>query len=257
MLAKVIELAPNWKHSLTLSHPLILAAGGFAPDQFSNAIEIGAFVTLPLTRRAHAGAPLPRVIEIAGGAMIRTGAANPGMSILRDYSRSWAKSSIPTLVAFASQGVRDWVEMATQVNRTEGASGIELQFNPTMDAPAAIRAVRAATELPILAKLDLDNARNIAADCISAGANALVIGRAPRGMKIVDGKPWFGRLYGPAIKPIALRAVTEIAQMNIGAPLVACGGVLSMEDVREFIAAGASAVEVDSAAWVRLEGLRD
>ncbi len=246
----MIELAPNWKHSLTINHPLILAAGGFTPDQFPTPPQIGAFVTLPLTRRAHPGAPQPRVVNISGSALIRTGAANPGISILREYERTWAKSAIPILVAFASQGVRDWVEMAMQVARTEAVSGIELYFNPTIDAPAAIRAVRAAIELPILAKLDLDNARDVAADSITAGANALVIGRAPRGMKMIDGKPWFGRLRGPAAKPLALRAVAEIAQMHLDAPIVACGGVHSAEDAQEFIAAGAAAVEVDSAVWV-------
>lgn len=245
----MIELAPNWKHSLTIDHPLILAAGGFTPDQFPNPLQIGAFVTLPLTRRARSGAPQPRVVEIAGGALIRTGAANPGISILREYDRAWETSAVPILVAFASQGMRDWVEMAMQVNRAGGVSGIELHFNPTIEAPAAIRAVRAATELPILAKLDLDNAHDVAADCIAAGANALVIGRAPRGMKMIDGKLWFGRLYGPAAKPIALCALAEIAKLNLGAPIVACGGVHSAEDVREFIAAGAAAVEVDSAMW--------
>ncbi len=250
----MIELAPNWKNNLSLDHPLILAAGGLSPDQFPNAPRIGAFLTLPLTQRARAGAPPPRVVQVASGAILRTGAANPGISILRDYWNAWQKSTVPIIVAFASQGVRDWVEMTRQVNRSKGVSGIELNFNPTIDAPATIRAVREATELPLLAKLDLDNAHQVAEDCITAGANALVVGRAPRGMRMIDGKPWFGRMYGPAAKPLALRTLAEIAQMNLGAPIVASGGVHSADDAREFIAAGAVAVEVDSAMWVGMGG---
>jgi len=244
-----IELAPNWKRSLTLTNPLMLAAGGYG-NAFGTA-NIGAIVTLPTTLRPRAGTPLPRVVQVPGGVLIRTGAANPGLTrVLRENRRAWGQGAIPLIVAFASQGVRDWVTLATQLERVVGIAGIELQFNPTMDAAEAIRAVRAATELPLLAKLDLDNAHAVAADCIAAGANALVIGRAPRGMAMVDGHPWFGRLFGPVAKPFALRAVVEIAAMKLDAPLVACGGVHSADDAREFLAAGADAVEIESAAWI-------
>jgi dihydroorotate dehydrogenase (NAD+) catalytic subunit len=251
-----IELAPNWKRSLTLTNPLMLT-GGYAPnlakvsEPSQGSTSIGALVTLPTTLRPRAGAPLPRVVETAGGVLLRTGAANPGLAhVLREYDRAWEQSAIPIIVAFAAQGVNDWATMAAQLDSTAGVGGIELHFNPTMDALDAIRAVRAATELPILAKLDLDNARDVAADCLAAGANALVIGRAPRGMRIIEGHPWYGRMYGPAAKPLALRAVAEIRDLRLDAPMVACGGVHSTEDAREFLAAGAGAVETDSAVWL-------
>ncbi|MEW5720335.1 MAG: hypothetical protein AB1817_17050, partial [Chloroflexota bacterium] len=187
----MIELASNWKRSLTLRNPILLAAGGYTTD----ATHIGAFVTLPTTLRARAGAPLPRVVEIPGGVLIRTGAANPGLPrVIREYRRAWEQSQTPIIVAFAAQGARDWATMAAQLESIAGVGSIELHFNPALDAADALRAVRAATELPILAKLDLDNARAIASDCVGADANALVIGRAPRGMKIVNGKAWYGRL---------------------------------------------------------------
>jgi dihydroorotate dehydrogenase (NAD+) catalytic subunit len=140
--------------------------------------------------------------------------------------------------------------MAKQIENIAGVGGIELHFNPALDAAEAIRAVRAVTELPLLAKLDLDNAREIAGDCVAAGANTLVIARAPRGMKIVDGKNWYGRLYAPSVMPLALRVIEEIGDLRLEIPLIACGGVHSVEDAREFLAAGASAVEVDSAEWI-------
>ncbi len=244
-----IELAPNWKRSLTINNLILLAAGGYS----SEATGVGALVTLPTTLRPRTGAPLPRVVEIAGGVLIRTGAANPGLSrVLRDAERhrAWEQSAIPIIVAFAAQGVSDWAAMSARLDHIPGVSGIELHFNPTLDATDAICAVRAATELPILAKLDLDNASQVAGECIAAGANALVIGRTARGMRIVNGKQWFGRLLGPAAKPFALRAVAEIAAMKLDAPIIACGGVHSAEDVREFLAAGACAVEIDSAVWL-------
>jgi dihydroorotate dehydrogenase (NAD+) catalytic subunit len=243
----MLELAPNWKRSLTISHPILLAAGGYS----TNAPNIGALVTLPTTLRARAGSQMPRVVEIPGGVLMRTGAANPGLvRVLREYRRAWEQSQTPIIVAFAAQGARDWVTMASQLESVAGVGGIELHFNPTMDAADALRAVRTATELPILAKMDLDNAREIAADCVTAGANALVVGRASRGMRIVDGKVWYGRLYAPSVRPIALRAVAEIAEMKLGAPVIACGGIHWAEDAREFVMVGACAVEIDSAEWI-------
>ena len=215
--------------------------------------RVGAIVTLPLTLHARGGAPQPRIVEIPGGCLMRTGAANPGLEkTLRDARRSSSRggSSAPVIVALAAQGARDWPAMAARLERVEGVGGIELQLNPVLDAVEAIRATRAATELPILAKLDLDNAVDIAADCAAAGANALVIGRAPRGMAIVGGKAWYGRLFGPVSKPIALRVMAEVAALKLDVPLVACGGIHSADDARDFMAAGACAVEIDSAAWI-------
>jgi dihydroorotate dehydrogenase (NAD+) catalytic subunit len=240
-----IELAPNHKRSLTLMNPLMLSAG------FTTDARVGALVTLPLTLHMRGGATQPRVIEIPGGCLLRTGAANPGMErVLRDHRRAWSQSSVPIIAALAAQGVADWAAMSARLERVEGIGGIELQLNPALDAVGAIRATRAATELPILAKLDLDNAAEIAGDCVDAGANALVIGRAPRGMTLVDGKPWYGRMYGAMVKPLAIKVLTEIRDLGLEIPLVACGGIHSANDAREFLLAGACAVEIDSAAWV-------
>lgn len=240
-----IELAPNHKRSLTLMNPLMLSAG------FTTDARVGALITLPLTLHARGGAAQPRVIEIPGGCLLRTGAANPGLArVLRDYRRAWSQSSVPIIVALAAQGVADWARMAARLERVEGVGGVELHLNPAFDAVGAIRATRAASELPILAKLDLENAIEIAADCAAAGANALVIGRAPRGMALVDGKPWYGRMYGAMAKPLGMKALAEVRDLRLEIPLVASGGVHSSNDAREFLLAGAGAVEIDSAAWV-------
>lgn len=140
--------------------------------------------------------------------------------------------------------------MAARLERITGVGGVELHLNPTMNARDVIGATRAATELPILAQLDLANARAAAAECVAAGANALVIGRAPRGMVMREGRKWHGRLYSPAVKPLALNALDEIRELKLDAPLVACGGIHSAEDALEFLAAGAVAIEIDSAVWV-------
>ncbi|MBI5301369.1 MAG: hypothetical protein HY868_04460 [Chloroflexi bacterium] len=102
----MIELAPNWKRSLTLAHPLIVAAGGYT--EFLDAANIGAVVTLPTTLHPRAGASLPRVVEIPGGALINTSAANPGLSrALRELERASVHSDMPIIVALAAQSARE------------------------------------------------------------------------------------------------------------------------------------------------------
>jgi dihydroorotate dehydrogenase (NAD+) catalytic subunit len=249
-MASVIELAPEWKRSLTLTSPLILASGALGDP------AAGAIVSLPLTLYPRAGAPTPRVMNVPGGVMLRTGGANPGLDrFLRENRRSWENRGLPVIAALAAQGAGDWPAMAARLERVPGISGVELHLNPTIRAVEAIHATRAATELPILVKLDLDEVADIAADCVAAGGNCLVIARAPRGMMMVDGRAWYGRLYAPTVKPIILRAVAQIAEMRLPAPLVACGGVHSGQDVHDLLAAGASAVEIDSAHWVEPKAL--
>lgn len=244
-MASMIELAPEWKRSLTLANPLILASGALSDA------AAGAIVSPPLTLNPRAGAPLPRVVNVPGGVLLRTGGANPGLDrFLRESRRSWESRGLPIVVALAAQGAGDWPAMGTRLDHEPGIAAIELCLNPTIRAADAIHATRVATELPILVKLDLDQATAIAADCVAAGANCLVVARAPRGMMMVDGRGWYGRLYAPAVKPIVLRAVAEIAEMRLQAPIVACGGVQSGQDVIDFLGAGASAVEIDSAQWV-------
>lgn len=240
-----IELAPNGKRNLTLKHPLMVVANS-APDA-----NMGALVTLPITMHARSGTPLPRVVEIPGGVLMRTGAPNPGIEkVIRENHRAWSSSSCPIIVALAAQGVRDWAAMAKRLEHVENVGGMELHLNPTLDALDAIRAVRAATELPILAKLDMTNALDVAVDCVKAGANALVIARPPRGMAMVNGKPWYGRMYSPTTKPLVLSMLRAIEDLELKVPTIASGGAHSSKDVREFLAAGACAVQIDSATWV-------
>ncbi len=187
--------------------------------------------------------------------MLRTGGANPGLAhTLHDSRRAWARlgATLPVIVACAAQGAAEWPEMASHLEHVPGVGGIECLLNLTLDAAAAIRAVRAVSELPLIAKLDLDdpNLAEVALACTKAGANALVVGRPPRGMALIDKRPWYGRLYGPVVKPIALRILADLAAMNLETPLVASGGVHSARDVLDFLSAGACAVEIDSAAWV-------
>ncbi len=248
----MIELAPNWKRGLALKHPLMIVAHVW------DAAPLGALVTPPLTARPRAGAPLPRVIEFPGGFLLRTGAANPGVSAFTEQHRlAWRKSDAPIIVALAAQAAGEWHAIAARLARVDGVGGVELHLNPGLDTVKAIRRTRAATDLPILAKLDLENARAIASECVAAGANALVVGRAPRGAAMRAGRLWRGRMYGAFVTPFALQVLSEIAALRLDVPLIACGGVHTARDAREMIAAGAVAVQIDTAHWVDAEGVAE
>ena len=247
-MSRPVELAPNWKRGLMLANPLILASGGMTDAR------VGATATIPLTLRRRGGAAFPRIVELPGGILLRTGAANPGLArYVHENQRAWTNSAVPIIVSFAAQGARDWAAMAAQLDHMAGVGGVELHLNPTFDAAEAVRSVRSACELVILAKLDLDHALDQASACVDAGANALVIGRAPRGMVMQDGHPWYGRLYSPVVKVLVLRTLFDVAALGLDAPLVASGGIHTVEDVQEFLTAGACAVEIDSAAWLNPE----
>src|SRR5512142_984932 len=152
-MTNLIELAPEWKRSLTLANPLILGSGAMSGT------GAGAIVSMPLTLHPRTGAPPPRVVNVPGGILLRTGGANPGLeSFLRANRRAWEESRIPVIIAFAAQGAADWPRMATRLEGVPGVVGIELLLNPTIRAADAIHATRSETELPILAKLDLDQA---------------------------------------------------------------------------------------------------
>ncbi|MBI3538382.1 MAG: hypothetical protein HY070_12610, partial [Chloroflexi bacterium] len=197
-----IELAPNWKRGLTLNHPVMIVTPSW------DSSPVGAIVTPPLTARLRARAADPRVIDLPGGFLLNSRAANPGVSqFVEQHQRAWEKSVTPIIVALAAQAADDWAKLAARLERGPGVSGIELHLNPVVDAVTAIQQTRAATDLPILAKLDLENARAIVRACLDAGANALVISRAPRGARVIEGKIWRGRMYGPFVQPMVLNAL--------------------------------------------------
>jgi dihydroorotate dehydrogenase (NAD+) catalytic subunit len=139
----------------------------------------------------------------------------------------------------------------------EGLHGVELLPPPDADASlvaALVRAAERASELPIWIKLPLATAAVLAPVAVDAGAVGLVVGQPPQGaaLRTVDGVdlPVRGPLYGPLAFPHMLLALLDVAALHLPAALIACGGIHTGEQVRQALAAGAAAVQVDSAVWV-------
>jgi dihydroorotate dehydrogenase (NAD+) catalytic subunit len=247
----MVELAPNNAYGLALATPVMTAAGCFGYGvEYARLIEesrIGAIVTRAISLHGRrANTPL-RFIETPAG-LLRSGDA-PELRIgaaLAEYAPVWARWRTPVLLSVAN----DHAAVAAALEGVEGVAGIELPCPADASQAAAIvAAVRAVTLLPLLAKFAPHEAIAATARAtVDAGADALVLCGSPRALHIdaQSGERFEGWLSGPALRPLALRIVAEVAAA-VDAPIVACGGIASAADARQFLYAGARAVQVGSA----------
>jgi dihydroorotate dehydrogenase (NAD+) catalytic subunit len=247
----MIDLAPTSKRGLELNGPLIIA-GGYGHELDGALIShVHALVTNPTTLRPR----IPprdetRLVQFAGGVLYARGGANPGLAaVLQANRHAWRRLRVPIILSLASEDMIHWPQMAARISRVESISALELEFGEVSDASEAIGLVKRETDLPIIAKIPLDRAQERCEEAISSGADALTVGLAPLGYARIHGTTWEGRLGGPPLKPIALREVTLLAQVDPAIPLIAAGGVETAADVLDLLQAGARAVQIDTALW--------
>jgi dihydroorotate dehydrogenase (NAD+) catalytic subunit len=196
------------------------------------------------------------------------GLQNPGVdAVIERYGPIWQGWQVPVIVNVAGESIEDYVEVVRRLDGVPGVAGIELniscpnvgkgglQFAIDRDAARAVTAaVRRATELPLLVKLspNVADVRPIAKAIEEAGADALTAINTLSGLAVSADRTraflgnTYGGLSGPAIKPVALRIVYEVAQV-VEIPIVAIGGVTELADVLDFLAVGAAAVQVGTA----------
>ena len=196
------------------------------------------------------------------------GLQNPGVeAVVERYAPTWVGWDTKVIVNVAGESVADYVAVCRRLDGVPGVAGIELniscpnvgreglQFAIDADAAGEVTAaVRRVTDLPLLVKLspNVADVRPIARAIADAGADALTAVNTLSGIALAADrrKPLlgnvFGGLSGPAIKPVALRIVYEVAQI-VDIPVVAIGGVTELADVLDYLAAGAIAVQVGTA----------
>lgn len=257
----MIEISAG-KQSLRLANPVIGGSGAFGyAGEYGKLIDLsalGALVTNPVTLRPRRAAGGPRVVPLDSGVLVHTGLPNPGIyKVHQKYAARWKSSPTPIIVHIIGNSPDEVGECAAFLDRQEEIAAIEIGLNDQAthrDARLMISAARVQTQLPILARLPLYQAVHTAAAAAEAGANALVIAGPPRGTTRdpLSGQLVGGRVYGPWLKALALRAAGQVAgRVNI--PVIGCGGVHHPDDARDYLEAGAVAVQVDSVAWVRPE----
>ncbi len=270
-----VQLAPNNRHGLLLSNPVIAASGTFGyGTEHAQVIDIqrlGAIICKGTTLNSRPGNPQPRLAETACGLLNSIGLDNIGVkAVIEDKAPIWAQWHVPVLVNIAGESIEEYAELARLLEGVAGISGIEvniscpnvraggMEFGVSAEAAAAVTAaVRRGNSLPIIVKLspNVTDLVEIARAVVNAGADALSLINTPKGMAIDISKrrPILGGisggLSGPAIKPIAIYKVYQVAQ-EVAVPIIGCGGIASADDALEFIMAGASAVQVGTAILV-------
>jgi len=245
------------KHSLILETPVMNAAGmlGFG-DSYRDLInyeKLGAFVTNPITYSPRAPANGTRIVPLEAGVLIHTGLPNPGLSkVLSTYRTLWERLGVPIIAHIVLNNPEEIRRCIQAFDREESGDAVELGLNDelsTAEAQWYVKAARDGAEKPLLVRLPFGASMDMAKAVIDGGADAMVACSAPRGTaRDQSGKLVAGRVYSPTIKPLILRYVGQLARRS-SIPVIGAGGIHSVQDARDYLDAGAVAVQVDSAVW--------
>lgn len=258
---------------IPLRTPLIPAAGTLGKEALEGAGEIyGAMLPKTVTPRPRAGNPPPRLAEAPSGMINSIGLQNPGLDRFLEDLDVFHAAGLPLFASVAGDTVGEFAEMCRVLAGDGRISAVELNLScPNVEhgggtfcaGPSTVGEVVAASRetlagsKPLLVKLTNDGVVGNAVAAEEAGADAVtVINTIPALVVDAGARRVFlrGGLSGPAIKPVALRAVYEVSRA-VGIPVVGCGGVTSGTDVAEFMLAGATAVQVGAGGFVREPGV--
>jgi dihydroorotate dehydrogenase (NAD+) catalytic subunit len=257
--------------------PVLTASGTFGSGkemaQLVGLQSLGGIVTKSVTLEPRRGLPVPRMAETSSGMLNAIGLQNPGVEeFLAKDGPFISSAGVPVVVSVAGKTVGEFVEVAMRVADVPGVVAIEANIScPNVErrnevfacypdqAGEVIAAVNRAIRLPVFAKLTADTTDIVAvADaCVRAGAHGVSLINTLLGMAIdvETFRPKLGGvtggLSGPAIRPIAIRCVHQVARALPGVPIIGIGGITSAEDAVEFLLAGAWAVQVGTANFYR------
>ena len=310
-----VNLAPGHPRSLLLTNPVMIASGTLGYDGYGRGLvgnyplnELGAVIPKTVTRQPREGNPEPRwfpesyrVAWDEGDHLFLNaiGLINPGIeTAVREWTPQWAKWNATVFFSFAAHSVSEFGEMAAMTNEIPpppsgrglggGIRALELNLScPNIENGAmfsysaalthdAVAAVKANTNLPVLAKLapNVPDITEIAWAAVDGGADALTICNTLPAMRIdlPTRRPVLGNitggLSGMGLRPVSLALVYQTAQAlketGKDIPIIGVGGIFEAEHAIEYILAGASAVQIGSAnlinlgaPWRILDGLRE
>ena len=254
---------------LKFRKPTMLASGflGVSGLTLRRAVEAGAgaIITKSSSLKPREGNPGPTIVELPVGLLNAIGLASPGIVLMKDEIEEAKQSGVPVIVSIFGFSVSDYSKSA-RIAETYGADAVELNVScPHVSGVSEIgqdpkiaakvtRTVKKAVDIPVFAKLspNVSNIVEIGCAVERAGADAITAINTIKGMLIdirvrlpvLSAK--IGGLSGPAIKPVAVRCVYELAE-KVKLPIIGVGGIMGWEDAVEFFLAGASAVQIGTA----------
>ena len=276
---------------LRLQNPVLVASGTFGyGEEYSRLYDVsrlGSIITKSISLKPRSGNPAPRIYETASGMINAIGLQNVGVE-------AFVKNKLPFLrklkgpriiVNLVGERISDYVELARRLEDAVGIDGYELNLscpncerggiefgvNPALTAEAVSK-IRKVTRRTVIAKLspNVTDITAIARAAAESGADALSLINTLLAIAVDAGrwKPRIatvtGGLSGPAVKPVALRMVWQVHRALPKTPLIGIGGIMTAEDVAEFLLCGATAVQVGTANYINpkapleiLSGLRD
>ena len=275
---------------IVLDHPLVDASGTFDLQEYALRYDgdyfrdfpFAAYVPKTVTSEPRTGNPAPRITETPAGMINAIGLENPGVHAWIEELPHWARLRQPVIVSVGGNEPDQYAAViaaleerlarasAGELPRIEGyelniscpnvSSGLQIGADPAATREV-LAACRQATSRFLLAKLtpNVRDVTEIGAAALEAGADGLSLVNTLKAMVLDRGtlKPFLGNrtggLCGPAIKPVALRMVAEVAQAFPDTPIVGMGGVMTGQDALEFIACGATAVAIGAANFTAFE----
>lgn len=258
---------------LALKNPILVASGTFGyAEEFKEVFDVsclGALIPKTVTNNPRPGNSTPRTAETASGLLNSIGLDNDGIDhFIQHHLPHLSRLGAEIIANIAGHNDAEFAEMAERLGQEPGIAAIELNIScpnvsggvdygvdPKM-TERVVRGTREVCPLPIIAKLtpNVTDIVEIAQAAASSGADAVSLVNTFSGMAINwrTRRPVLGGvtggLSGPAIKPLALRAVFKVAQA-VRVPIIGIGGIATIDDVMEFLVAGASAVQIGTATF--------
>jgi dihydroorotate dehydrogenase (NAD+) catalytic subunit len=260
---------------LTIKNPVMTASGTFGYGrEFHNLVDLdrlGAMVVKGLALEPTRGNPPPRIVETPCGMLNAIGLENVGVEAFIEKKMPFLrKVATPTLANIYGTSIEEYAELAARLDDVDGMAGVEINIScPNVKAGGIVfgsdpvaahkvtQAVRRRTRLPVMVKLspNVTDITVLARSVEDAGADSVSLINTITGMAIdVETRRSklaniTGGLSGPAIKPVALRMVWQVAQA-IHLPVIGIGGIITATDALEFLIAGATAVQVGTANFI-------
>jgi dihydroorotate dehydrogenase (NAD+) catalytic subunit len=271
-VARRLTLAVDLK-GVRLPTPVLGASGCFGSGrEISEVLDmrrVGGIVTKSVTFRPVRGLATPRMVETASGMLNAIGLQNPGIDeFVRKDGPFIAQVGVPVILSIAGKTVAEFADVAVRARDIPGVVALEANIScPNVErrnqvfachpdaAAEVISTVVRITSLPVFAKLtpDVTDIVEVARECVRAGAHGISLINTLLGMAIDPEtfRPRLGAvtggLSGPAIKPVAVRAVFQVARAMPEVPVIGMGGIRDAADAIEFLLAGAWAVAVGTA----------